>query len=205
MGHQNRKNRAAADENRMDCRSAAALSCFGGSESAASLAQQILSIDIRVLYCYIATELAQISGRDTNSRDTNSRDRASMSGEGRSLLVIDPKSATPPFEQLRVQVIAAVREGLLVPGTRLPTVRKLADELGLAANTVARAYRELERDEVIETRGRHGSFVSAIGDATHKQAQLAASAYAERMLQLGIEAVEALALVTAALHAHARR
>jgi DNA-binding transcriptional regulator YhcF (GntR family) len=128
-----------------------------------------------------------------------------MSGEGRSLLVIDPKSATPPFEQLRVQVIAAVREGSLVPGTRLPTVRKLADELGLAANTVARAYRELERDEVIETRGRHGSFVSAIGDATHKQAQLAASAYAERMLQLGIEAVEALALVTAALHAHARR
>ena len=120
---------------------------------------------------------------------------------GTARLAIDATSATPPFEQLRAQIIAAVRDGSLVPGARLPTVRKLAGELGLAANTVARTYRELERDEIIETRGRHGSFIAATGDATHKQAQLAASAFAERMLQLGIPADDALAMITAALRA----
>jgi len=121
---------------------------------------------------------------------------------------IDPASATPPYEQLRLQVIEAVRAGELVPDTRLPTVRRLADELGLAANTVARAYRELERDEVIVTRGRNGSFVAETGDATHRLAQQAASDYAERVAQLDIAPDEALAIVTAALHsspAHANR
>ena len=136
-----------------------------------------------------------------DARRTSADSNAPRAAEQRAMFVIDPKSATPPFEQLRMQTIAAVREGLLVPGTRLPTVRTLAEELGLAPNTVARAYRELERDEVIETRGRRGSFVSATGDVTHKQAQLAASAYAERMLQLGIDATEALELVTAAVRA----
>lgn len=115
------------------------------------------------------------------------------------MLVIDPASATPPYEQLRVQVIAAVRVGELTPGTRLPTVRRLADDLGLAPNTVARAYRELERDEVIETRGRNGSFVAATGDAAHRQAQQAATTYVERTAQLGVTRAEALAIVTAAL------
>ncbi|WP_235491788.1 GntR family transcriptional regulator [Leifsonia sp. Root112D2] len=120
---------------------------------------------------------------------------------GAQMRVIDPKSATPPYEQLRVQVIEAVRAGELTPGTRLPTVRRLADDLGLAPNTVARAYRELERDEVIETRGRNGSFIAATGDATHRQAQLAATVYAERTAQLGVTRAEALAIVTAALGA----
>ncbi|MCX7522610.1 GntR family transcriptional regulator [Microbacterium sp. STN6] len=115
------------------------------------------------------------------------------------MIVIDPTSTTPPFEQLRLQVIDAVRNGELVPGARLPTVRRLADDLGLAPNTVARAYRELERDEVIETRGRHGSFIAATGDASQRQAQQAATAYAERVAQLGIAPGEALEIVTAAL------
>lgn len=115
------------------------------------------------------------------------------------MFVIDPRSATPPFEQLRVQVIHLVRQGELVAGDKLPTVRRLAEDLGLAPNTVARAYRELERDEVIETRGRHGSFVAATGDATQKQLQLAAAAYAERAKTLGVSPAEALAAVRAAL------
>lgn len=115
------------------------------------------------------------------------------------MLAVDPKSATPPYEQLRLQVIEAVRAGELVAGSRLPTVRRLADDLGLAPNTVARAYRELERDEVIETRGRNGSFIAATGDATHRQAQQAATAYAQRASQLGISPTEALAIVTSAL------
>lgn len=116
-----------------------------------------------------------------------------------SFLRIDSTSATPPFEQLRVQVIDAVRAGELAAGTRLPPVRTLAAQLGLATNTVARAYRALEHDEVIETRGRNGSFVAATGDATHRQAQLAAIAFADRITRLGVDPAEALALVASAL------
>ena len=115
---------------------------------------------------------------------------------------IDTAVPTPPFEQLRVQVIDAVRDGSLVPGDKLPTVRNLAAELGIAANTVARAYRELERDDVIETRGRNGTFVSAVGDPTQKQAQLAAVGYADRVKSLGISPDEALSIVKAALGIH---
>ena len=114
-------------------------------------------------------------------------------------LRVDSLSATPPFEQIRMQVIDAVRAGSLVPGDKLPTVRALADQLGLATNTVARSYRALEQDEVIETRGRLGSFVAATGDVTHRQLQRAAVAYADRAKSLGVAPDEALAIVRAAL------
>jgi DNA-binding transcriptional regulator YhcF (GntR family) len=117
-----------------------------------------------------------------------------------SRFIIDTSSTVPPFEQLRVQVIDAVRAGSLVAGSKLPTVRALAGQLGLAANTVARAYRELEGDGVIETRGRLGSFIAATGDATHQQAQRAAIAYADRIRQLGVPADEALGLARDALN-----
>ncbi|MEP6478205.1 MAG: GntR family transcriptional regulator [Rhodoglobus sp.] len=115
------------------------------------------------------------------------------------MFTIDPASATPPFEQLRSQVLEATRSGALATGARLPTVRALADELGLAANTVARAYRELETDGIIETRGRNGSFVSAHGDAAERQAQVAARSYVDRIRQLGIADDDAVALVRNAL------
>lgn len=115
-------------------------------------------------------------------------------------LVVDPQSSVPPYEQVRSGVIALVQSGALVAGSKLPTVRALAHELGLATNTVARAYRELETERVIETRGRNGSFVLASGDSIHRDAQAAARAYAERVAQLGIPRDEALALVAAALH-----
>ena len=116
-------------------------------------------------------------------------------------LVVDPHSTTPPFEQIRMQVIEAVRSGALTPGDKLPTVRRLAEDLGLAPNTVARSYRALEQDEVIETRGRLGSFVAATGDATQRQMQQAAVVYAERATSLGVDVDEALAIVRAALGA----
>jgi DNA-binding transcriptional regulator YhcF (GntR family) len=122
-------------------------------------------------------------------------------GEGRIVISIDSRSATPPYEQLRVQFMDEVTSGTLAAGTRIPTVRKLAEDLGLAPNTVARAYRELEADGFIETRGRNGSFVSAQGDAAEKQAQDAARAYADRIQKLGIPAATALTYVTAALGA----
>ena len=74
-------------------------------------------------------------------------------------LRIDATSSVPPYEQLRTQVAPQVADGRLPAGTRLPTVRQLAAELGVAANTVARAYRELEADGVVVTHGRRGTFV----------------------------------------------
>lgn len=115
------------------------------------------------------------------------------------MLSIDPLSATPPFEQLRMQLLRQVHAGELVPGAKLPTVRRLAQDLALAPNTVARTYRELEAAGVLETRGRNGTFIRASSDAAEHDAQVAAKAFADRIVQLGIPKETALALVTAAL------
>jgi GntR family transcriptional regulator len=117
-------------------------------------------------------------------------------------LTIDADSATAPFEQVRTQVASAVATGQLSAGTRLPTVRQLAADLGLAANTVARAYRELEADAVIATHGRRGTFVrsdvvdeptvrSSVGDT----ARAAAADYVHAVRRLGLSSQEALRLV----------
>jgi DNA-binding transcriptional regulator YhcF (GntR family) len=109
----------------------------------------------------------------------------------------DEDSPVPPYEQVREQVRAQVHAGELTPGTRLPTVRGLAQELGLAPNTVARAYRELEALGVIETRGRAGSVVS--GDGVAQAARQAAHDFASRVTALGVGKAEALELVRRAL------
>jgi DNA-binding transcriptional regulator YhcF (GntR family) len=105
-------------------------------------------------------------------------------------LRVDPTSTTPLFDQLRTAVIDAVRDGRLVPGSRLPTVRDLAVELGLAPNTVARAYRELETAGILETRGRQGTFV-ARRDPTDAAMAAAARVYADAARALGIGVDEA--------------
>jgi DNA-binding transcriptional regulator YhcF (GntR family) len=112
---------------------------------------------------------------------------------------IDAEAPEPPFEQLRAQVVAGALDGTLPAGTKLPTVRALADELGLAPNTVARAYRELEAAGVIETRGRSGSFVALSTDAAERTLQKAAAGYAARSRSLGIDAGRARAYIEAAL------
>ncbi len=111
---------------------------------------------------------------------------------------VDPAASTPPYEQIRTQVRDAVSAGALAAGAKLPTVRALATDLGLAVNTVARAYRELETDGVIETRGRAGSFVAPQGDAGQQQAQVAAREFVERARRLGVDDTSALDLVRAA-------
>jgi DNA-binding transcriptional regulator YhcF (GntR family) len=112
---------------------------------------------------------------------------------------IDHSSQVPPFEQVRGGLAAAVRNGDLAAGDRLPTVRKLAAELGLAINTVARAYRELEEAGVIATRGRNGTFVAAQGSDQAMEAALATAAYAKRLRELGVGAEEAVVLIRRAL------
>jgi len=115
------------------------------------------------------------------------------------MIALDPRSPVPPFEQLRLQLLAQVASGELPEGSRLPTVRRLAEDLGIAPNTVARTYRELEADGAIETRGRHGSFVTTGGDAAEQQGQRAAREFAERIRQLKLPADDALAWAAAAL------
>ncbi|GAA4374385.1 GntR family transcriptional regulator [Agromyces bauzanensis] len=112
---------------------------------------------------------------------------------------IDPGASEPPFEQVRAHVVEAVRDGRLAVGAKLPTVRALADELDLAVNTVAKAYRSLEADAVIETRGRNGTFVAEHGDPAERQLQRAAADYAALARRLGVEASEARTIVDAAL------
>ncbi|MFJ8438677.1 GntR family transcriptional regulator [Kitasatospora griseola] len=116
-------------------------------------------------------------------------------------VAIDPLSSTPPYEQVRSQIAAQARTGELPTGLKLPTVRALAEQLGLAANTVARAYRELEADGVVETRGRAGTTIAPTGDASHRLAADAAAEYVARTARLGLGRDEALAAVLTALDA----
>ncbi|TVS87413.1 GntR family transcriptional regulator [Mycobacterium helveticum] len=106
------------------------------------------------------------------------------------------KGRKPLFDQLRTQVIDGVREGALPPGTRLPTVRELAGQLGVAVNTVARAYRELESAAVVETRGRLGTFIARY-DPTDAAMAAAAREYVQVARGLGLGKAEALRYIEA--------
>lgn len=107
---------------------------------------------------------------------------------------IDPDAAEAPYEQVRRQIAAAVADGALAPGHRLPTVRQLAADLHVAVNTAARVYRELEADGLIETQGRRGTFVrsSRLDDA---DARAAARTYVETLRRSGLSRDEAVRLV----------
>jgi GntR family transcriptional regulator len=84
-----------------------------------------------------------------------------------SVVTIDPKDGTPIYVQLERGLRAAIATGRLRAGDQLPTVRQLAVDLRVNANTVARVYAELERAGVLETRRGVGSFVSATPAQAH--------------------------------------
>lgn len=112
-----------------------------------------------------------------------------------TILPLDPRSDVPPFEQLRRQVATRAAVGDLPAGTRLPTVRALAAELGVSAGTVARAYRELEADGVVVTEGRRGTSVASSATAGGQEATEAAAAYVASARRLGLGLAEAVRLV----------
>lgn len=112
-------------------------------------------------------------------------------------LTVDPTSGVPPFEQVREAIRSQVDSGELAPGFRLPPVRALADSTGLAVNTVARAYKELEALGVVETRGRAGTFVAGAG--VTRSLREAASSYADTVRTLGVSDADALDAVRRAL------
>lgn len=109
-------------------------------------------------------------------------------------VTVDPSSSVPPYEQLRGQIAAQASEGVLPSGTRLPTVRALAQELGIAVNTVARAYRELEADGVVRTAGRKGTVIAPSADAVPGTRETAAGFVGE-MRRQGLTLPEAQLLI----------
>ena len=113
---------------------------------------------------------------------------------GGVVLAVDPESADAPFRQLRQQIVEAVERGRLTPGTRLPAVRALAEQVGVAANTTAKVYRELEASGVLETRGRTGTFV-AESDMRSAVLLRAAEEVVEHATASGFTADEAIATV----------
>lgn len=86
-----------------------------------------------------------------------------------TLVSIDPRDKTPIYTQLERALRAAMATSRLKPGDQLPTVRQLAVELRINANTVARVYADLERSGVIETRRGVGSFVAATPEQARPQ------------------------------------
>lgn len=79
---------------------------------------------------------------------------------GLPTLVVESADPTPPYEQLRRQLAALIRDGVVTGGQRLPPVRQLAGDLGLAVGTVARTYRELEAAGLVESRRGRGTRVA---------------------------------------------
>ena len=116
------------------------------------------------------------------------------------ILSVDLEATVPPFEQIRSQVAAMAASGVLPPGTRLPPIRQLAADLGLAAGTVSRAYRELAAAGVLTTNGRH----IAQPPVRRPQARAgrlrqAAAGYALLAAQLGASKQDALQTARAAI------
>ncbi len=106
-----------------------------------------------------------------------------------AIFTVDPRSGVPLYLQLIEQVKRAVALGTLAAGEQLPTVKSLAIDLTINPNTVARAYRDLERDGVIETSPGRGSFVRGDRDGEVKRA---AGDVAQAILGDAIREVKAL-------------
>jgi GntR family transcriptional regulator len=117
-------------------------------------------------------------------------------------VVVDPDSGVAPWRQVRDQLLHLVRTGVLPVGARLPTIRQLAGDLGLAAGTVARVYRELEAAGVLHTARRQGTVVAAVPtvEPVPRNDALAEAAawYAARAAELGVDPDTAVAAVHAA-------
>ncbi|MFE3905398.1 GntR family transcriptional regulator [Streptomyces sp. NPDC059153] len=114
---------------------------------------------------------------------------------------VNHASPVPPYEQLRAQLADLISIGRLTQGDRLPSVRQLASDLGLANNTVVRAYRELETAGLVKSRRGSGTQVIAPAATTDMKAKLAehASNYAAAARQLNATDEETLAAIRHAL------
>jgi GntR family transcriptional regulator len=113
---------------------------------------------------------------------------------------VDTASGLAPWRQVHDQILALVHGGALPRGAQLPTIRQLARDLGLAAGTVARAYRELEAAGVLHTARRHGTVVAlppGEGPPAPDPLRQAAAEFVARAKALGVPVERALAEVNA--------
>jgi DNA-binding transcriptional regulator YhcF (GntR family) len=122
----------------------------------------------------------------------------------RPALIVDTGDPTPPYEQLRRQFTELIEAGVLRPGDRLPPVRQLAADLGLAIGTVARTYRELDSAGLITSRRGGGTRVTAtVPELSEAQrAHLVhehAEAFVQRVVLLGADQQEILDAVARAI------
>jgi GntR family transcriptional regulator len=109
-----------------------------------------------------------------------------------AFFAVDPHGGPPIYMQLTEQIKRAVAVGALAPGERLPTVKSLAQDLKINPNTVARVYRELERDGIIDTAPGRGSFVRENG--TVAQARLVLGDAAARVVDDAVREARSLGL-----------
>ena len=119
---------------------------------------------------------------------------------------LDTRTGVPTYLQLVEQVRRGILLGYLVDGDRLPTVRDVAAALVVNPNTVAKAYRELERADLVTPRAGQGTFVSGRVDqvpvATYARLSRGLRAWLRSAREAGLEREQIRALVTMALDDH---
>ncbi len=115
-----------------------------------------------------------------------------------AFITVDTADKTAPYQQVRQQILIAIAKGKLKAGTKLPSVRALAEQLGLAVNTAAKVYKELEAGGAVVTRGRHGTIVQASDDEGSVAVADAASEFAAVATRWGVSEKVAVQYVKAA-------
>jgi len=130
-------------------------------------------------------------------------DRVAIDVTDLPALTVAATDPTPPYEQLRRQLVALIQDGVLVGGQRLPPLRQLASDLGLAVGTVGRTYRELEAAGLVESRRGRGTRVADIPPATSAEEaaplRRAAEEFVRRAVASGAERPAIVAAVRQAL------
>jgi GntR family transcriptional regulator len=114
-------------------------------------------------------------------------------------VTLDMLAATPPYEQVRSQIAGHIRTGSIRAGEKLPVVRVLAADLGVATNTIARAYRELEAGGLVTTRRRVGTIVQTVSSPASDGLRLQASTFVRDARSAGLADEEVVDLVRGAL------
>ena len=95
---------------------------------------------------------------------------------------LDSSTGVPFYRQIIDQVLLAVGDGRLKPGTQLPTVRQLAVDLSVNLNTVAKAYREMEIRGIVQTQQGTGTFIAARTGAKSREKRKALQDLVDRLL-----------------------
>jgi GntR family transcriptional regulator len=105
-------------------------------------------------------------------------------------ITVDTANARPVYEQIVLRIEQAIVSGELAPGKPLPPIRQLANDLELNPNTVARAYQQLERNHIVATAGRRGTFVDPdalehLVEKTYREAQRRLSGVVRELREQG--------------------